>query len=158
MEIRLAEPKDYRAYCALATEVDLLHTENAPRYYRSPGTPPRSLEYFDSVLQDPQQAIFIAENEGEAAGYVQLGTRTEPDLPILVPMNWTNISDIVVGKKFQRKGIGKALVEQAKIWARQKGSKDLRLTVASFNESAQAFYEREGFGVKHQVLALPLEP
>ena len=153
----LATTKDHDAYCALVSEADALHAQKASRYYRFAGLPSRSKEYFESLLKDPNKAIFLAEFKGSVAGYAHVEARTEPDVPVLVPMKWTNISDIVVGEKFQRKGVGKALMTRAKSWAKEMGSKDVRLSVADFNETAKAFYKKEGFNVKHEVLAFSLD-
>jgi ribosomal protein S18 acetylase RimI-like enzyme len=157
MLIRPAESKDYQAYCDLASEADLLHAQNASRYYRATVSSSRPRGFFDAILKDPEKMLFVAEIEGKTVGMVHLETKVEPDLPVLVPMKWAQISEIIVGKNHQRQGIGKALMQQAVLWAKEKGCKDLRLSVAHFNEGAQDFYRAEGFGVKHHVLALPLE-
>jgi ribosomal protein S18 acetylase RimI-like enzyme len=151
MNIRSVEPKDYEAYCALAVEADELHSENAPRYYKS-SHPPRPREYFSALLNDPNRGVFVAEIDGEAVGYINLESKTDPDLPVLVPMRWTNISEVVVGRKHQRKGVGHALIEKGKEGASRQGSQDLRLSVADFNEGAKAFYQQEGFKAKIQTL------
>ena len=157
MKIRPATPQDFENYCVLISEADELHAHNAPRYYQDPGSPARPKAYFDSMLQKPDRALFMAEMDGRLAGLVLLELRAEPPLPLLVPMKFVSIAEIVVGREFQRKGVGHTLVEQAKIWARQKGAKDLRLSVAAFNRIARDFYQKEGFTVKHEAMALPLD-
>jgi ribosomal protein S18 acetylase RimI-like enzyme len=158
MAVRPAKASDYEAYCALVREVDELHAQGAPRYFQSVQEPARSRAYFESLLHDPAKALFIAELDGRAAACMHLEARTQPELPFLVQMQWTNVSDIVVGREFMRKGLGRELIEEAKAWAKSKGSKDLRLTVSQFNVGAQAFYEELGFVPMHQQLALHLEP
>jgi len=157
MLIRPAGSEDYAAYCALASEADGLHSENAPRYYRQGHRPSRPREYYDSVLADGTKGIFVAEIDGEVAGCIHLEERVEPNLPVLVPMKWVQVSEIMVGKNSQRRGVGRALMQQAKTWARERGCKDLRLTVADFNTGAKEFYLQEGFRTKSETLALPLE-
>jgi ribosomal protein S18 acetylase RimI-like enzyme len=157
MLIRSAESKDYQSYCDLTAEADLLHSENASRYYRATVLPSRPREFFDAILKDSEKMLFVAEIEGKMAGVVHLETRVEPDLPVLVPMKWAHISEIIVAKKFQRQGVGKALMRQSVQWSKEQGCRDLRLSVSDFNEGAKDFYKSEGFGVKHQVLALPLD-
>jgi ribosomal protein S18 acetylase RimI-like enzyme len=156
MLIRPAESKDYQAYCDLASEADLLHAQNASRYYRATVSSSRPRGFFDAILKDPEKMLFVAEIEGKTVGMVHLETRVEPDLPVLVPMKWVHISEIIVDKIFQRQGVGKALMRQAVLWAKEKNCQDLRLSVSDFNEGAKNFYKSEGFGVKHVVLTLPL--
>jgi ribosomal protein S18 acetylase RimI-like enzyme len=157
MVIRPAESKDYQAYCDLASEADLLHVLNAPRYYRCDCSPSRPPEFFDSIIRDPEKKLLVAEMEGETVGVLHLEVRFDPDLPVLVPMKWAHISEIIVGKKHQRQGVGKALIRQAVLWAKEHDCQDLRLSVANFNEGAKDFYKSEGFGVKNFVLALPVD-
>lgn len=157
MKIRPAIPQDFESYCALVSEADELHTKNAPRYYQDPGVPARPRAYFDSMFHKPDRALFLAERDGRPAGIILLELRTEPAMPILVPMKFVSVAEIVVAQACQRKGVGHALMEQAKVWAKQRGAKDLRLSVAVFNRTARDFYVREGFGVKHEVMAFPLD-
>jgi ribosomal protein S18 acetylase RimI-like enzyme len=157
MLIRPAEPKDYLNYCDLTSEVDLMHFEHAPRYYLRVGVPSRTREHYDSILQDQYQKVFFSEVEGEIAGFIHLEVGNDPDYPVLVPMKFAHITIIVVGKKFQRRGVGRALIHQAVLWAKENGCKDLRLSVADFNDKAREFYRRVGFGLKSQKLAMPLE-
>jgi GNAT superfamily N-acetyltransferase len=109
------------------------------------------------MFQNLDRALFVAEMDGQAVGIVLLELRTEPALPMLVPMRSVSVAEIVVGKNFQKKGVGHALMEQAKTWAKQHGAKDLRLSVAAFNRTARDFYAKEGFAVKHEVMAFPLD-
>ena len=55
------------------------------------------------------------------------------------------IDSIIVKKEHQRKGIGRELVEKAKIYARSEGFRVLRTDTASFMEYAIKFYLACGF-------------
>jgi len=55
------------------------------------------------------------------------------------------IDSIIVKKEHQRKGIGRALVEKAKAYAKSEGFKVLRTDTASFLEYAILFYLACGF-------------
>lgn len=157
MLIRPARPEDYEAYGSLTVEADALHADLAPRYYRKTVPPSRSREYFESVLGSPRQAMFVAEIDGEVIGVVNLEAREDPDIPVVVPMKWVQVMEIIVTQAHQRKGVGKALVRQAAQWAREKRCADLRLSVSEANTHAKDFYRALGFGIKHEVLAMPLE-
>jgi ribosomal protein S18 acetylase RimI-like enzyme len=54
---------------------------------------------------------------------------------------------IVVHPRYQRKGIGKKLLESAIAWASEH-SKSVGLEVFKINGVARAFYERHGFNVE----------
>jgi GNAT superfamily N-acetyltransferase len=157
MEIRLARDTDFEGFCRLVAELDSLHEKNVPRYYRMSSVPPRSKDFFSSLITNPAKAVLLAVQGDEMAGYLYLEARTEPPVPVLVPMQWANILETVVTKKFQRQGVGKLLMEHARRWAKENGCRDLRLSVFEFNEAAQAFYKSEGFFMRNHIMALPLD-
>jgi ribosomal protein S18 acetylase RimI-like enzyme len=131
----------------LVTEVDALHTDAEPHYFRDPGIPARPRDYFESLLKADDKAVFLAELDGQVAGYLHVETREVGGLEVLVPMHYAHVADIVVAKRRQRKGVGKALMAHAESWARQRGLPELRLSVRGFNAPALAFYESLGMGI-----------
>ena len=156
VQIRSAIAADYPAYLELVAQVDQLHAEKAPRYYRLAGQPVRTKDFYLAILNDPKRTILLAVQGPQVLGYAHIESRVEPDIPVLVPMAWANVSDLVVDSAHQRKGVARTLLQAVKVWAREQGCKDLRLSVAGFNTAATELYASEGFQLKHQVLAFPL--
>ena len=54
------------------------------------------------------------------------------------------ITNLIVDKEYQCKGIGKALIEEAKKEGKLRGAKRLELSVYNFNENAMGFYKKIG--------------
>jgi GNAT superfamily N-acetyltransferase len=54
------------------------------------------------------------------------------------------IEDLAVGPEHRSQGIGKALLDAAKAWARERGATHLELDSAEPRTDAHRFYEREG--------------
>ena len=91
------------------------------------------------ALLDPQSAVFIAEAEGEPAGFctaylelnsVRFGRRC-----------W--VEDLAVAPEHRSQGIGAGLLTAAKDWAREAGATHLELDSGIDRVDAHRFYERE---------------
>jgi ribosomal protein S18 acetylase RimI-like enzyme len=81
--------------------------------------------------EHPNQTIFFAYIDGQLAGQ------------IILRKNWNNfvyIEDIVVDIKFRRRGVGKALILQAKKWARERQLSGIMLETQNNNVGACKLY------------------
>jgi GNAT superfamily N-acetyltransferase len=58
------------------------------------------------------------------------------------------VEDLAVDPERRSAGIGKALLDAAKAWARERGATHLELDSALARTDAHRFYEREGSGYK----------
>jgi GNAT superfamily N-acetyltransferase len=157
LEIRVARRNDYAAYNQLIMEVDTLHASEAPRYFQVPEPPGRDEDYFASFILDPRQIVFLAVQDGQVLGQIHLELQQPGDLPILVKRVLVRVTDIAVAAGHRRQGIGHALMDQAKAWARAQGAEELSLSVFAFNQAAARMYEAEGFRTIRSVMALPLD-
>jgi ribosomal protein S18 acetylase RimI-like enzyme len=63
--------------------------------------------------------------------------------------NFASITELIVTKETQGKGIGQILVDEAKRLARTMGCDELDVSVEVENEKAKGFYEKLGFKKKH---------
>lgn len=143
--IRRATVADYEALCSIWAEVDGLHADALPHLFRRIEGPERSHEHVADLLADDNTAILVAEQAGEMVGVVTVVVRTAPAHPMFVPRIWADIEDISVRSAHRRRGIGRALMDAAHDWARQRGITAVELTVWEFNEDARSFYEELGY-------------
>ena len=58
------------------------------------------------------------------------------------------VEDLAVDPQRRSLGVGKALLEAAKAWARERGATHLELDSAEARADAHRFYEREGAGYR----------
>ncbi len=79
--------------------------------------------------------IFVATIGGQVVGYISLGRR------IFALM----IDSIIVGRGYQRKGVGSKLVERAIEYAKSQGFHVLRTDTGTFMDYAIKFYLACGF-------------
>ncbi len=145
MDIRPARPEDYEAVCTLMAEGDAYHRERAPRVFRKPDGPARTREYYDALLSDPQQVLFLAEIDGRAAGLVLVQLRESPPIPIIMPRRYAIVDNLAVTRAHRLCGVAQALMERAHAWAREQGVHEIELNVFEFNAAARALYDKLGY-------------
>lgn len=122
----------------------ILRVENNQIYYTAVPRPPTKHRYppqafnYPSFINHPNKAIYLAYVDGRIAGR------------IVLHKNWNNyayLDDIVVDINFRRLGLGRALIAQAKQWARDNRLPGLMLETQNNNLQACRFYESCGFKI-----------
>lgn len=95
-----------------------------------------------SLLPLEGMEVFIAEDaERRRTGALWVGPRTNP----LTRVTEAWIYSIAVAPAFQGEGIGRALMDFAEAWAREKGYPSIGLMVSATNERARSLYGRRGY-------------
>lgn len=145
MHIRAATGEDYEVLCNLFAEVDLLHSDRLPGFFRRPEGPARGREFFHHMMEGEGSVLLVAQWEGRVVGFVVALIRESLPIPIITPRRYAVIDSLGVAREFRRRGIGKALMDRAEEWALVKGIREMELNVWEFNSDAIAFYERRGF-------------
>lgn len=96
-----------------------------------------------SELQNLDSEFFIAEDDGEAVGYIKINYgNAQTDVKDAESME---VERIYVLEAYQSKQVGKLLMDFAEERAKAKDLKFIWLGVWEHNLRAQAFYERNGF-------------
>ena len=97
-------------------------------------------------LQDPACTYLLAEMQGQAVGYLQLGLGSALGLtPNGSGANQLEIKQLYVVESWIGTGLGKALMRRALDVAQAEGCTAVVLGVWEHNERAKAFYQRFGF-------------
>jgi len=147
MAVRVATISDASAIASLTIE---------PGYYAT------EAEMASRILKllHESSAVFVSELDGAIAGWLHvcLVRRLVCLVRRLIVEPFAEMGGLVVGEKFRRRGVGKALVEAAQRWAREQSVARLRVRTNQVRADAKAFYEHLGFqSVKSQaVFDLPL--
>jgi ribosomal protein S18 acetylase RimI-like enzyme len=97
------------------------------------------------MLASPEWTFIMAEEKKRTMGLLIL---------VILPSlyhggNYAAITELIVTREAQNKGVGAILVEEAKRIARLMGCEELDVSVEVENEKAKGFYERLGFEKKH---------
>lgn len=97
----------------------------------------------EAELRDPAIVTLLAEMEGALAGYVQLSARRQPEAA-----TWpapVEIMRFYVGRRWQGRGVARALMLEALMEAVRMGGRTVWLCVWEHNPRAIAFYAKCGF-------------
>ena len=101
--------------------------------------PDRARAAIAQAIEDPAAAVLVAEHRGELLGlctaYLDMNSVR------FGPRCW--VEDLAVSPEHRSQGVGKALLDAAKAWARERGATHLELDSAETRTDAHRFYERE---------------
>lgn len=103
----------------------------------------RSTDYREKRLAEEDYTVFIAEIEGEKAGFATVHDREHA--PVFAKGTSGEISELFVKKDFRRQGIAGELIDKAVKWCRNRGLEAVELSVDTGNSSARELYEGKGF-------------
>ena len=146
LRARLAQSADYHAACRLWAEADALHARERPDRFRPTDQPARSRRLFDAHLADTDQALFVAEVNGDVVGLVRVqameraGGAGCPGADR--PRRYAMVQELVVAQSHQRRGIATRLMTEAHRWARDRGVTEVGLSVYEFNQAALRLYHQ----------------
>lgn len=126
--IRPARASDAGEIALLTTQLgyDLTHENAADRLSR--------------ILLREDQQFFVADVDGRAVGWVHVVFAEYVDAEAFAV-----IAGLVVDRDHRRVGIGRALMDRAEIWARDRGCSIVRLTSSATRHAAHRFYEDLGY-------------
>ena len=104
--------------------------------------------YIENLLAECESSggeVFVAELDEQVAGYVAIYTHVRPNDPDEGDYEYAYLSDIVVRATFQRRGVGRALMDHAEAFVRARGATLLRIQVLARNTAALDLYTSAGF-------------
>ena len=110
-------------------------------FYKQPDSPDKAEAFLKDRFRQNDSVIFIAfSSENEALGFTQL----YPSFSSVSVQRTYILNDLFVSEKSRGQGIGEALLNHAKQFAKKEGSKGLTLETET-NNPAQHLYERLGW-------------
>ena len=146
IKIKALTDKDYGSYNRLFEQVDLIHREAHPEYFKKSETVFRSKSYYQKHLIDPSVLLLGAFSEaGELMGLVHAVIKEHPQTELHVTGKFVLLDNLVVDEMYRGKGIGKRLYDQTLLWGKENKAAEIQLKVYDFNESAIEFYRKRGF-------------
>ena len=156
MFIRLAEEKDIPGILQLLLQVGEVHHRIRPDIFRS-GAQKYDRESLLSLLQDQNRPIYVADRDGEVAGYAFCILKSQPENSVMLARTEFYIDDLCIDENCRGQGIATALYRHVCAAAKEKCCDFVTLNVWQGNESALAFYEKMGLRPRNTMMELPLE-
>jgi GNAT superfamily N-acetyltransferase len=115
----------------------------------------RIMASFRSALDAQDADVLLAEDDGEAFGmalvHLENPSRMSAERAV-------ELSRVVVSPSKRRTGAGKALVDAAEEWARQRGIRTLLAAIFVANEESRRFWAAMGFETWVERMIRPVEP
>ncbi|MBQ6997790.1 MAG: GNAT family N-acetyltransferase [Oscillospiraceae bacterium] len=156
MQIRNATKNDIPGILHLLKQVGKVHSDLRPDIF-----PAGTLKYDEAallqLLKDTSRPIFIAELDGEVAGYCFCVHKVIGDTSVSVGRQELYIDDLCVDENHRRMGLAKALYHHALAYAKSLGCTALNLNVWCGNDGAMRFYQQMGMRPRNIMLEVPLE-
>lgn len=154
---RTAVNGDYDDISEVFGEMDDLHSRELPQIFRRPTRPLRSPRYIRDIIADPDSVIVVAEVDHNIVAAAHAIVRDAPEFAVFAQRRYAWIESFAVKEAYQRKGLGRELMEHVLRWAKEKGATRCELNVWEFNTRAREFYERLGYETASRRLWIDLD-
>ena len=156
MVIRCACEADIPGILSLLGQVGEVHHRIRPDIF-----PANTLKYdadaLKNLLQEKTRPIFIAEMDGQVAGYCFCIHKIFPESPSSVARTELYIDDLCVDESCRGQKIAYQLFEHVKVFAREQGCVFISLNVWNGNDGAMKFYEKLGMKPRSITMDMALE-
>lgn len=149
MNTRIAISDDLPSLKKLYDEFYAYNAEHQPNYCL-PAI--ESGHYPQSVIDGDGGDIFVVEVKGAIVGFIHVEKDETPPFPSVAPHKFASIIDFFVKPQYRKRGMGKALLESAKEWARERRLDYIELLALKENKIGQKFYERENFEISSHTM------
>jgi ribosomal protein S18 acetylase RimI-like enzyme len=143
--IRPATAKDVPTIQRLYRQLDQHHVRLLPEVFQSVAGHARPDAFVAEKIANEDSDYLLAEVQGKVRGFVDLRMACHPHYPMFRPHNFALVDNAVVEEGHRGQGIGTALFNAAKRWARERGLRYMQTEVWHENAGAHAFYARQGF-------------
>jgi ribosomal protein S18 acetylase RimI-like enzyme len=143
--IRRATRDDLPRIGALgALLVETHHAFDAARFLRATsGTLRGYASFIGTQLDEPDAAIFVAEQSAEVIGYAYVALESYDYMSLRGPAGI--LHDIIVDPTARGRGVGRLLLEAVLAHLKARGAPQVVLSTAVKNEAAQRLFARAGF-------------
>ncbi len=154
VEIRRATRDDRAAAVALWTALHHEHETLDARYVLADDAAARwATDYMDWVQSDADR-IWLADAGGALVGL--LTAHLYAPAPTFAPALMVWVDDLYVAPETRGRGVGRMLLDEARVWAHGVGATEIRAGVLATNPGGRAFWARDGASDVSTVGAIPL--
>ena len=152
MKLRPATKEDYDVLFELFSEVQTLHYDGMPDFFRLAKKDKFFYAYFDEVIKGEDKHLIIGFDDDKPFGYIYSVISKLPQNAYRTEERIMYINQIVVKKSYQGRGLGRALINHAMQVAKKEKIKKIGLDVWLFNTGAIKFFENQGFSAHNQIM------
>ena len=141
--VRRAEEGDIPAILELLVQVDMVHHRGRPDLFKGPATK-YSADELREILANGDTPVFVCTDEKDRVLGHGFCVIQHAGGELMVEHTTLYIDDICVDEAARGQGVGRALYEHIRTFAREQDCYNVTLNVWSCNPGAMAFYEKLG--------------
>jgi ribosomal protein S18 acetylase RimI-like enzyme len=156
LQLRTAGGDDVDAAFGLFAQVQSIHADAEPEFFRPPENDETFKLYFEGILRDPDQHLVFACVDGMEVGYIEYFQGVCPKDIFRPERRLAYIHSLVVTKEHRRAGCASVLIEHVKQEAGRQDISLMGIDVWSFNDAARACFEKAGFKTSKEFMWLEL--
>ncbi len=153
-QLRRAGDADLDAFYGLFAQVQSIHADAEPEFFRPPEKDEEFRTYFEGILGNPDQHLVFACLDDAEVGFVHYFLGLRPRNLFQPERRVGYIHGLVVDEEHRRMGCAAMLIESVKQAARRQDIALLGIDFWSFNEAARACFEQSGFTVCREFMWL----
>ena len=141
--VRTARHRDLEGLVALWRELMRHHEPLDPHYALAPGADAAWRLHVAELLSGASGAVFVSGEEGAPEAFCSVELRSASS--VLSESGRAEILDLFVSPTLRRSGRGRALVEAALAWIRERGIVRVEVRVVAANREGQNFWRALGW-------------
>jgi ribosomal protein S18 acetylase RimI-like enzyme len=145
ISVRVASAADIDAIVRLNRDVQQLHAELEPSFFKSNVDSEEVAAFFAAKLALSENHIRLADGGDGPNGYVWFEVQERPEMPLTLARKRIYIHHLSVQARARRHGIASALLRQVEAEALISGITSIALDTWAANGSARSFFEACGF-------------
>lgn len=153
MTIRFARAEDLPSVNLLRREVHELHAKGKPEIFQA-GFTSQLEDYLYEIWEHPAKQLIVAELDGKICGFSVLQEIRKEASPYKLPQHFLDLDEFGISSAHRRQGVGTALMDYIRKYARELGIERIELNMWEFNQAALAFYEANGFTTYRRFMEL----
>ena len=145
MQIRRAEKNDIPRVEEILYQVHDVHAAARPNLFIK-GKKKYNAKDLEEIFEDETKPVFVCcDDSGLILGYAFCIDKSFSGNDSMNPDRMLYIDDVCVERECRGKHVGTVILDYVKKYALEQGYDRITLNVWDFNESARAFYDRNGF-------------
>lgn len=145
MNIRQATLADSLLLSELCADVQRLHAEHHPHFFKPPQKADFAVAFFSEMLVNPGVTVYIAEDNSQSLGYILCRLVEQPENVFTYENHFLLIDHVSVRSDARRQGVATQLLQMAQARAQELKLSRLQLNSWDFNMDAHACFEKFGF-------------
>jgi len=157
MKIRQATLDDAKIVAQLNTHVQGVHRDALPEIFKPVAIDDEFIALYAELIRKEDSRIFIAEDNGQAIGYINALIHHRPENPFSYERHYILVDAMSVNPDYYGTGVADMLMQSVKDFAIEQGMQKVVLDVWDFNGRAKRFYEKQGFTTYNHRMQLMLE-